>query len=212
MKNIINKIGSVIFGALAMLIGLYAFSYLVLDMSDGLLSQKSQELLNNTLWNIGLYGHLTLGGIALFIGWTQFSSKLRKKRMNLHRALGKAYVISVLISGICAVYIGFYATGGMVSSVGFISLGLIWLSSTYLAYTAIKNGNLQTHQNMMIVSYAACFSAVTLRLWLPILIPLTGNFVSAYQIVAWLCWVPNLAVASFLIKRNSQPNLAKAKK
>ena len=53
----------------------------------------------------------------------------------------------------------------------------------------------------MIYSYAACFGAVTLRIWLPLLILLLGSFEPAYRIVAWLAWVPNLIFAYYWVKR-----------
>ena len=52
----------------------------------------------------------------------------------------------------------------------------------------------------MIFSFAACFAAVTLRIWLPILTSIMGEFNSAYRIVAWLCWVPNIIVAFFIVR------------
>lgn len=49
---------------------------------------------------------------------------------------------------------------------------------------------------MMVYSFSACCAAVTLRLWLPLLLGgLRLDFDFAYPIVAWLCWVPNLLVA-----------------
>ena len=53
----------------------------------------------------------------------------------------------------------------------------------------------------MIYSYAACFAGAALRIWLPILIAFFGDFIVAYKIVAWLCWVPNLVVANIIIRR-----------
>ncbi|HCU44425.1 MAG TPA: DUF2306 domain-containing protein [Sphingobacterium sp.] len=53
----------------------------------------------------------------------------------------------------------------------------------------------------MIYSYALCFSAVTLRIWLLILITFFQNFIIAYMIVSCLCWVPNLLVAYFITAR-----------
>jgi len=47
----------------------------------------------------------------------------------------------------------------------------------------------------MIYSYAECFAAVTLRIWLPLLTLVLGEFLTAYRIVAWLCWVPNILFA-----------------
>lgn len=204
MKKVIDKTTWWIFGGVSILVGLYPIIYFLIDRNFGLLSSKSQELLSDQLWNIGFYGHIIPGGIALLIGWTQFSTKLRKTRLNWHRTIGKIYVITVLISGICGIYIGFFATGGLVSVIGFVTLGVIWISSTLLAFNAIKNRKLAAHENYMIISYAACFAAVMLRIWLPILTSITGDFISAYQIVAWLSWMPNLLVAYYIINRKKR--------
>ncbi|MBX7126969.1 MAG: DUF2306 domain-containing protein, partial [Cyclobacteriaceae bacterium] len=57
------------------------------------------------------------------------------------------------------------------------------------------------HREAMIYSYAACFAAVMLRVWLPVLSIALGAFDPAYRIVAWLCWVPNMLVAIWLVRR-----------
>lgn len=190
----------VLFATFALLIGLYPTIYFLIDRKFGLLNSKSVELLTNTFWNIGFYIHIIFGGIALFIGWTQFSPKMRNRRMALHRKLGKVYVVAVLFSALAGIYIGFFATGGWVSSAGFICLGIIWFYTTLKAYLYIKHGEIEKHQKMMVYSYAACFAAVTLRVWLPILTMVYGDFSKAYLVVAWLCWIPNLIVA-YLITR-----------
>lgn len=194
-----KKASWITIGILSTLIGLYPIIYFLFDRRFGLLSSKSVELLNDNLWNIAFYGHITLGGLALLIGWLQFSNKLRIKKAKLHRTIGKIYVISVFISGICGLFIALYATGGIISILGFFSLGLIWLTTTILGFKAIKNGNIELHEKFMIFSYAACFAAVTLRVWLPLLTIAMGEFNSAYRIVAWLCWVPNIIVAYLIV-------------
>ena len=181
-------------------ISTYPILYLVKGKEFGLLLSKAKDVLSDSLWNIGFYGHIIFGGIALAIGWIQFNEKWRKKNIDLHRKIGKTYVITVLISGICGVFIGYFATGGIISSVGFMALGLTWLSTTVGSFIAVKNGNIHRHQVLMIYSYAACFAAVTLRIWLPLLIASIGEFLPAYRIVAWLCWIPNLIVAYFIVK------------
>lgn len=196
-----NKVAWVVFAILAIGVGLYPAMYLFASGKIGLLFSKSDELVANTFWNIGFYGHIIFGGIALLIGWSQFSKKLRAKRLKLHRNLGKVYVAAALVSGTCAVGIGFFATGGWVSAMGFVLLGLVWLYTTSKAYFAIRKRDLNLHEGMMIYSYAACFAAVTLRLWLPLLTIIFGEFLIAYKIVAWLCWVPNLIFAHFWVKR-----------
>lgn len=188
-------------GILSTFVGLYPIIYFLIDREFGLLSTKSPELLSDKLWNIAFYGHIILGGLALLIGWLQFSHKLRKKNIKLHRTIGKTYVMSVLISGICGLFIALYATGGIISITGFFTMSVIWLGTTMLGFKAIKDGNIESHEKFMIFSYAACFAAVTLRIWLPILIILMGEFTGAYRIVAWLCWVPNIIIAYFIVRK-----------
>lgn len=187
---------------LATLIGLYPVIYFFVDRKFGLLNSKSAELLANIFWNIGFYTHIIFGGIALLTGWIQFNSKIRIKYVKLHRNVGMIYLVAVALSSLAGVYIGFFATGGLIASLGFITLGLIWFYTTIKAYFYIKARQIDQHQNMMVYSYAACFAAVTLRIWLPLLTMICGDFFKAYLIVAWLCWVPNLCVA-YLITRTA---------
>ncbi len=196
-----NKVTWFVFVILAIVVGLYPLMYIFFDREFGLLASKSESLLSNVFWNIGFYGHILFGGIALLIGWMQFSKKMRTSNLNRHRLIGKIYVGSALISGVCGIGIGFFATGGVIASLGFILLGIFWLYATNTAYKAVRSGDIEMHQGFMIYSYALCFAAVTLRVWLPLLTIAFGDFVSAYRIVAWLCWVPNLIFAYFWVRR-----------
>ena len=191
----------ILFVVLAIAIGLYPAIYFLIDREFGLLASKSNELLTNVFWNIGFYTHIIPGGVALLIGWSQFSTKWREARLSLHRNIGKIYVLCAFLSALAAIYISFYATGGIIASLGFFSLGCIWLLTTLRAFLSIKKGNITEHQTMMIYSYAACFAAVTLRIWLPLLIMWYQDFEPAYRVVAWLCWVPNLMVAWLIVKK-----------
>lgn len=200
-QTVRNKVAWVVFVLLAIGIGLYPLIYLFAAEEFGLLLGKSKEVLSSIIWRIAFYGHIGFGGIALLSGWPQFIKKLRAKHLGLHRNLGRIYILSAMVSGLCGVYLGFFATGGIVSSLGFISLGVIWLFTTLRAYIAVKNKDLSLHQGLMIYSYAACFAAVTLRIWLPLLTIIFGEFLLAYKIVAWLCWVPNMVFAYFWVQR-----------
>lgn len=196
-----KKISFFLFAFLSILIGLYPMIYLFIDRKFGLLKGKSDLILNDIFWNIGFYTHIFLGGLALLVGWIQFVPKWRNSYPKTHRTIGKVYVISAISSSIAGFFIGFSATGGWVTSLGFITLAIIWFSTTLSAFLAIKKGDIQLHQKMMIYSYAACFSAVTLRIHLPILNMITHDFIKAYTIVAWLCWIPNIIVAYFLTRK-----------
>ena len=70
----------------------------------------------------------------------------------------------------------------------------------------------------MMRNFAMTYSAVTLRIWLPLLIvaqvPFAGAggfqfeaaFANAYAVVPFLAWLPNLVVAEWLIRRRGLPS------
>jgi hypothetical protein len=59
----------------------------------------------------------------------------------------------------------------------------------------------ESHRRWMIRNYSLTFAAVTLRLWIPILMVAGNDFPSTYTTVAWLAWVPNLIVAELIASR-----------
>lgn len=196
----ISRIAWALVIILAISIGLYPALYFFIDRNFGLLSSKSEELLNNIWWNAGFYLHIILGGLALLVGWTQFNPRWRNRNLQLHQQIGKLYVIAALVSSFTGFYIAIYATGGLIPSLGFIGLALAWFITTLNGYLSIRKKNEELHRRMMIYSYATCFAAVTLRIWLPLLTAVLNNFILAYSIVAWLCWIPNLIVAHQIIR------------
>ena len=55
----------------------------------------------------------------------------------------------------------------------------------------------------MVRNYALTLAAVTLRNELPLLLVARMQFSHAYVIVSWLCSVPNLLVAEWLLRRQA---------
>jgi uncharacterized membrane protein len=208
----IRKLSFVLFALFALGVGFYPSIYLFVDRKFGLLQSKSLAILSNISWNAAFYTHISLGGLALLIGWTQFIKKWRKKHLNFHRTVGKIYLGSVLLSALAGIYIAFFATGGLIPATGFIGLGIVWFFTTLKAYIEIINGRVTQHRRMMTYSYAACFAAVTLRIYLPILTALFHDFIAAYSLVAWLCWIPNLIVAYFISQKISKQKVQGAPK
>jgi uncharacterized membrane protein len=189
---------------LAIFTGVFPFLFYLLHIEFGIIALKDKTVLDNLFWKIGFHTHIIFAAIALLIGWLQFGATFRSKYITLHKAIGKVYIISALTSSVAGFCISFFATGGFVSFLGFILLDTIWLYTTLMAYVSIKYKRIEGHKKMMIYSYAACLAGVTLRLWLPFLVKIIGNYYTAYSIVAWLSWVPNLIVASIIINRSSR--------
>jgi uncharacterized membrane protein len=194
-------LGWTLFIFFAVGVGLYPILYLLVDMKQGFLGSKPAELLQRYPWQFAFYTHIFFGGIALLTGWSQFSKKLRNRYLDFHRTLGKVYVIVVTISGVTGLYIALFANGGLISILGFSGLAIAWLFTTTQAYLAIRKKDITQHEEWMIRSYAVTFAAVTLRIWLPFSqAVLAMDFIVAYRIIAWLCWVPNLLVAEWIVR------------
>ncbi len=197
-----NTTGYIFMAVFAIFIGLYPLRFIGLPYEEGILGSKPIWLVENKFYLLAFYVHVFLGGTALISGFSQFFPKLRKKKLGLHRTLGKIYVLAVFLSGIAGLIIAYFATGGIIPVLGFGGLALFWLYTTANAYLTIRKKLVVDHQKWMIRSYALCFAAVTLRIYLPIFIGFFEmGFIPSYKIIAWLCWVPNLLIAEFLIIR-----------
>ena len=112
---------------LATMTGLYPAFYYIHSGNPGLLQQKSAELLASHFYRGSFYTHITFGGMALLIGWMQFSKKIRARRLGLHRTIGKMYMVAVALSGTAGVIVSLFADGGLTSTLGFGLLALLWL-------------------------------------------------------------------------------------
>lgn len=202
MTKALTKTGNFFLGFFAIGVGLYPiFFALLIPKTESLLGAKPIELIESVYYLPIFYTHIFLGGLALLAGFSQFFKSLRRKRLQLHRTLGKIYVVAVILSGIAGLIIAYFASGGLVAAVGFSALAVLWLYTTGNAYTSIRKKKIEAHQRWMIRSYALCFAAVTLRVYLPLTQIAGIEFESAYRVIAWACWVPNLLVAEFYFIR-----------
>ena len=195
-----KRILFILIAIMAILVGFYPLLYLFAESRFGLLNSKTETLLNNYAWKAGFYAHIVPGGIAMLLVWMQFVDRWRLRHPRFHRNAGKFYVLAALTPSLAAIRITYFSTGGVIPATGFMLLGIVWLLTTVKAYSSIRKYRIEEHRRMMIYSYAACLSAVTLRIYLPALIVLFDDFIVAYSIVAWLCWIPNLLIAYMLIK------------
>jgi hypothetical protein len=91
-----------------------------------------------------------------------------------------------------------------VTHVGFGLLALLWLNATIQAYRSIRASDVTAHRRWMIRSFALTLAAVTLRIELPLQLAAGIPFHNAYQVVSWLCWVPNLVVAEWIVLRSER--------
>ena len=147
--------------------------------------------------------HLAGAAVALVVGPLQHNSRLRGHFLNMHRWTGRVYVLAVLFGGVAALRLATVAQGGLPAHVGFGLLAVLWLLATGQAYRYIRVGDQDAHRRWMTRSYALTFAAVTLRIYLPLSQIVGIPFEPAYQTISWLCWVPNLILAEWVILRRN---------
>lgn len=162
-----------------------------------------------------LYVHILGGGLALVLGPLQFWRGLRTRIPKVHRWIGRAYLAAVVLGGLAGFILAPVNQAGWVGLFGFGALSVLWIVTGWRAYTAIRRGDVASHQAWMIRNYSLTYAAVTLRIWLPLLIMaplLLGQpideataFPNAYAAVPFVAWLPNLVVAEWLIRRRGLP-------
>ena len=183
---------------LASLVALYAFAYVALG--DRMYPPNLKTSFVARPW--GIYTHALFGGVAMLLGPFQLNRRFLRRNRARHRALGLAYIASATLVGAAGLYMSAYSYGGWVTHLGFGMLAVLLLATTWRAYAAARGRDFVTHREWMLRSYSLIFGAVTLRIWLPILIASFGDFDPAYAIVAWISWVPNIMWAEWYVRRS----------
>jgi uncharacterized membrane protein YozB (DUF420 family) len=175
------------------------YQYADLKQQSQFLSFKQAAI--KTGWYMpAFYCHIIGSSIILLAGFFQFSKKVYNNRP-LHKALGKLYVFGVLFFSAPGAYVmTFFINRGPWVFASFLIQNTLWVIVTIAAWILIKNGKVDAHVNMMRRSYALAFAAVTLRfyIWLFTIFGSGVNFPHNYIIIAFLSWIPNLALAEVI--------------
>jgi uncharacterized membrane protein len=191
----------------------YAFSSLV-DLAENDLPLAANYADRPALVRLAFYLHIGFGGLALLLSPFQFATRLRTRAPQVHRAVGRIAVGAIAIAGAGGLVLAPYSLAGLVGTLGFGLLAVLWLTFAATAFRAIRRGDVVAHRRWMVRTFALTYAAVTLRLWLFLLVFLqTGlagvdadvAFDRAYLLVPFLSWVPNLLVAErYLATRHPQ--------
>ncbi len=201
-KNLVFK--SIIALAFIYFFGLMlkiTLDYVPISSNVSFLMIKQTEVHSRPEYLPIFYIHVYSSIFALLAGF--IAVFFDKNLKYLHRFSGRIYVIvTLLLSSISGIYIGFFANGGWIAKLAFVLLGILWFYSTFRAYAEIRKRNIRQHRFWMWRSFALALSAITLRMWKVILVYLFHpNPMDVYQIIAWLGWVPNLLLVEYLIKK-----------
>jgi uncharacterized membrane protein len=185
--------------ALAIVVGLASYRYLPL----GLAAAPQNVAANQFAATGALVAHAGIAATALILGALQFFPGLRARWPTWHRRAGTVYVICCLISGAAGLLLAFGVSTGPIAAAGFGTLAVVWIFCTANAWRYARARDFVRHQRWMIRSYAMTFGAVTLRLYLPIILATHMDFATGYRAIAWLAWVPNLILVELWMRRRT---------
>lgn len=154
-----------------------------------------------------LIAHAVFSSVALLSGPWQFLTAIRIRTLRIHRWMGQVYCGAIVAGWLSSLPLAAHAQTGQIASAGFLLLGAVWAGTTAAGYFTIRRGQVEAHRDWMIRSYALTAAAITLRIYLPIL-PLAGiPFNTGYPVIAWICWIPNLLFAEWLVHRSRVRNV-----
>lgn len=166
------------------------------------------NIANNRYRSLWLATHAAFAATALLVGAAQFSNLLRDRQPAVHRIVGRIYVVSCLVGGSAGLLLALGSSSGLVASLGFGGLALLWLLVNALGWQAARTRRFAAHRRWMIRSWALTLSAVTLRIYLALAEMAELPELSSYQAISFLCWVPNLVAAELLLRHRplAQPS------
>ena len=111
-----------------------------------------------------LIPHILSAFLALLIGPINFSSRIRQHHLQLHRVLGRIYVISVFVGAATGVALA----AGSPGLPGTAMQAAAWIVCTTAAFITARNRQIVQHRQWMARSYAVTFTFVSsrvLNLW-----------------------------------------------
>lgn len=109
-----------------------------------------------------LLPHGVAGALALLLAPFQFSERLRRRSLRLHRVLGRLYVAGVAVAAPVAIPIAvIQGPPTLVMAATIQSVG--WLVTTAVALYCVRTGNIQQHREWMTRSYPFAMVFVVAR-------------------------------------------------
>lgn len=145
-------------------------------------------------------------GMALFLvlGALQFSPKLRVKRPNLHRTLGRTAGVGALLGGVTGIWmtLAHLEISTPLLIAGRLLFGSAMIGFTVLAIRCAMNRDFITHREWIIRAYAIAMAAGTLPfVFFPVFLIFGDPSPILDDVIQIAGWMINFAIAEVIIKR-----------
>lgn len=153
--------------------------------------------------------HILPGGAFLLLAPLQFSARIRRRHIRVHRWSGRLLLIAAIVMAVPAFYFGtLMPYGGLGEAVAIAIFGGFFLVAIGQGYIAIRRRQAARHREWMIRVLALVLAISTVRVIMGVLdYALTPAGYSPrwiFVISVWMAWITTLAAAEFWI-RHTRP-------
>lgn len=179
-------------------------AYALMMVASGFDAVPEEVSSNAFLSPAGLRIHIGVTAVAIIVAPWQFARGLRRRLPLVHRSMGRIYLVTGFVGIGFGTVIALGSSQGLVAGLGFLFLGLAWLAVTAVAYRMVRDHDYEAHRRWMLRSFALIFGAVTLRLYIPVSGVAGFDFETAYPVIAWVNWVPNILLMEWWIRRDAR--------
>ncbi|MBM7677693.1 DUF2306 domain-containing protein [Gracilibacillus alcaliphilus] len=169
---------------------------------ESFIARKDQILTDKNLWISLIRNHIVLALISLITGPLGIIKAIRSKSKTFHRWNGRLYMLSIVLNFIPGIYVSFFATGGLLSTIGFLILNSLWLVTTLLGFYYIRRRNVKLHSQWITRSFFLSFANIAIYIITAISHHLMKvAYEHSYIIAVWLSWMLTLIAAEFMIRK-----------
>lgn len=146
--------------------------------------------------------HILPGSLFIVLGAMQFIKPLRNRFLNVHRWMGRTYLLLGLLVGVTAILMSLVIKfGGLIETTAVITFGTFFLYSLSRAYFHIRRREYVAHREWMIRAYSIGIAVATMR-------PIIGLFFALTQIpfsdffgaAFWMAFIIHFTVAEMWIR------------
>lgn len=142
-----------------------------------------------------LWVHLAGGTLTVLLGALQFLTPLRTGWPRIHRWVGRAYLLALLVGSLGVAALIATTPAGFGLRLAFAAMGIAWLFTGTMGFIAIRRKRTQVHRRWMLRNYLITFAFVTFRtlLMIPGVMALAPPDVMVPTLL-WLSWAVPILV------------------
>jgi len=175
------------------------YLYVIVTTERFLIDKTDPEWTHIEPFKTILLPHGLIAALALLLGPFQFSERLRRKYVTVHRTIGYLYITGCFLGGPVGAYIQWYQERMGASrdfTVAGIADAVIWIFATTMALIFIRQRKIQQHRQWMIRSFACALIFLEVRA-----IMMLFRIPEQYAvIVVWCCVAAAYPIADLVLQ------------